>query len=278
MKMLKEVSGRIFVLFILIIHSRYGHTSQCDTTTGLSLPLEEDSLPRILLLGETGVGKSSLANALLGRDPLSEKCSLFPVCHDMKSCTKEIQGETGLWLGEGSENFTVIDTPGFGDSEGEDERIVHEMTEFLKDDLKAAEVIVLVINGNQNRFDKGLQEMLKFYTTLFGERWWDHVIFAVTFWGYDALSVQLRENRGKREDWFMEEFQKNIEEALGLKKIFEFVFLHPIYDRKDDFEQKMWKEEASKLWTFSQKMKPMEFQDINDIIKVLWILKTTLAN
>ena len=74
------------------------------------------------MLGQQGVGKSSIANSLLGYDNLREvgkkrknRLELpFAVGHGLKSKTKMTSFSTGQFLGnQFSPNITVVDTPGF---------------------------------------------------------------------------------------------------------------------------------------------------------------------
>ena len=80
--------------------------------------------PRMVILGQTGTGKSTLANVLLGQEFDCKNCT-FPVCDGMNSCTKETKYATGKWLGREAE-FTVVDTPGFGDSDNNDNDLIDE--------------------------------------------------------------------------------------------------------------------------------------------------------
>ena len=95
---------------LLILASAYGQSPLTPLTPSKpstpSIPALPD--PRIVIVGGTGAGKSSLANALLGCDPSAEDgvCN-FQVCPDMDSCTKTTSYGVGQWLGTGPA-FTVI--------------------------------------------------------------------------------------------------------------------------------------------------------------------------
>lgn len=92
----------LFLLLILIIES----TSK-----------ELDNNHNIVLIGETGVGKSTIANVLLGFDHLSQSDNdCFKVSHkfQIKSQTKRSCMKKNRFLGkEEYPQVTVVDTPGF---------------------------------------------------------------------------------------------------------------------------------------------------------------------
>ena len=75
----------------------------------LSSLAEEYPDPRIVIVGPTGAGKSSIAEALLGCDPLASDACMFEVCHGLDSCTTETTAGIGNWLGdEFGAPFTVF--------------------------------------------------------------------------------------------------------------------------------------------------------------------------
>ena len=128
-----------------------------------------------------------MANALLGCDPMINDCT-FNVCGGLDTCTKNTSIGTGQWLGV-ADSFTVswdthyisdrksefifkiVDTPGFGDSDGSDNKLIQEMMEILDNELGSANVIVLVLDGSTPRFSSGLYDMMRQMSSIFGETW-----------------------------------------------------------------------------------------------------------
>ena len=100
--------------------------------------------PRIVILGATGVGKSSLANILMGRDKNYKGMGFEHGCfkvlglnNEGASVTKKTCEDQGHWLGNHSNPiFTVIDTPGFGNDLVEEEKTIEGLVNVLKDEIK----------------------------------------------------------------------------------------------------------------------------------------------
>ena len=115
--------------------------------------------PHLIIIGPVGVGKSSLANVLIGQPPDCDNCT-FTVCGD-DVCTKETKYAVGKWKGNADQEFTTVDTPGFGDSDGEDNMLINEMVDTLKNVVKTANGFLLVFKGTDERFNEGTTQMIR---------------------------------------------------------------------------------------------------------------------
>jgi putative ribosome biogenesis GTPase RsgA len=69
-------------------------------------------LPHIIVIGATGVGKSSLANVLIGEDPTCDNCT-FPVGSGAATCTTETSYAVKPWLGLGQVSVFICSIPVF---------------------------------------------------------------------------------------------------------------------------------------------------------------------
>ena len=130
---------------------------------GISLTVGEEnarSKPRILVVGPTRVGKSVLANAVLGNAP-AKNGTPFKVCHGFEACTKQVTVMEGIAAVENTD-LIVIDTPGFG--EDADMDAIASMAHVLKERVSSVDMIVLVFDGHSSKVDtKALAEMEAFF-------------------------------------------------------------------------------------------------------------------
>ena len=70
--------------------------------------------------------------------------------------------------------FTVVDTPGFGDSEGNEieNALITEMLNVLKSTIKGANALVLLLNGEQQRFDYAFQQTIRYHSVILCCSYW----------------------------------------------------------------------------------------------------------
>lgn len=94
--------------------------------------------PKVGIFGKTGVGKSSLANALFGIDV----CKIS----DVASCTRKPQ-EVLVSLA-GNNGLTLVDVPGVGESSNRDD----EYRELYKNLMPELDLILWVLKGDDRAF------------------------------------------------------------------------------------------------------------------------------
>ncbi|XP_013872686.1 GTPase IMAP family member 7-like [Austrofundulus limnaeus] len=94
---------------------------------------------RMVLLGKTGAGKSSLANTIFGEQ-------VFPVNHSINSETKECQAMT---TSVGARNLTVIDTPGFFDTDRPEEELKPEIVRCITECAPGPHAFLIVLKAEK---------------------------------------------------------------------------------------------------------------------------------
>ena len=180
------------------VETRHSHTHKRFKVTNEN----EYPSPRIIIIGETGAGKSSLANSLLGRDPQYDGAGFEGGCFkvgwgDGQVITTETCHDTGYWLNDTSKaNVTILDTPGFGDNMKSEEKTIQGLVNVLKTEIKFIHAFVITFNGKKPpRLTRELRVMLSIFEKMFGENFWEHAIMEFTRWSFHSYEVDQRRRR-----------------------------------------------------------------------------------
>jgi len=109
----------------------------------------------VIILGETGVGKSNLGNFLI-------KANDFKTSSSTNSETQHV------FYGE-SKEIIVIDSPGANDSSQNDDIEEEHLIEIVKAFKKAKylNTILILLNYQQPRLSKNLKIMIKLFSSIF---------------------------------------------------------------------------------------------------------------
>ncbi|XP_073331427.1 GTPase IMAP family member 7-like [Pagrus major] len=112
---------------------------------------------RIVILGKTGAGKSSLANTIFGEE-------LFEPDDTLNSGTEKCQSETRSLNGR---NINLIDTPGFFDTEKSEEALKEEIVRCITECAPGPHAFLIVLKVE--KFTKHEQEIINQIQQYFSE-------------------------------------------------------------------------------------------------------------
>ena len=150
--------------------------------------------PVIVVLGPTGVGKSTTANSLISGNGKRVNC--FSTGGGTSSKTKVTSWMVGRWQGVG-QCITIIDTPGTEDTGGkrQDYNNIKKLTTFLKEDLKQIDIFLVMFKEDNVRFVSSMQNALNIFTSIFGDTFWKNMATEFTYWSYGQDKMKNRYNK-----------------------------------------------------------------------------------
>jgi len=238
--------------------------------------------PVLTILGATGVGKSSVADVLLGESPECKDC-IFPICPGADSCTKTTGFATGPWLGNlTNPNFTVVDTPGFGDSDQQMDQLLKEMVAVLKYNVTTTNMFLVGFDGTNPRLTSGLQKMLGQLESLFGRVFWDNAAMLITKWPMDQHSQDMRKHTGRDEKWLTQNMNQALQKKTHLNRNLTSFFIDSWsqmpFNIGDKNQEDAFLRETGRLWNVSQTYDSFTFHTIEDVLNELNQCQDTLDN
>ena len=165
-----------------------------------------------LLLGKTGVGKSTLTKILSEDESIKIGDSLYS--ETKNSCCFKCQIDNFY--------YSLIDTPGYDDSDGDDSNNYLNIKHFLSSNNYKIKGIVLMFSFQDSRFGeshrKGLEKIISLIPL---DNFWDYIIIIFTKTFVDD-EIELEEERNRKLKYFQEIFDTLIYafyKAKNIKKV-----------------------------------------------------------
>ena len=163
----------------------------------------------VLVIGRTGVGKSSLINSLAGSDVAREGDSCKPETVVVESYKIKYSNPEG---GEKVE-LTLWDTPGLEDDDRDPEETLREIE--AKCNPTKVDLVFFCVPLNEHRIAKGDKSTAVAFTNKFGVDMWDNAVIAFTC----ANEIQPKPGSSESQHFVrkLDEWRTGVHEALLTK-------------------------------------------------------------
>ena len=138
-----------------------------------ALPLEKQQktrsgdIPVIVVIGETGVGKSTAINRMASSIP-QKRTVVMKEGGGAEAGTLKTEAQLLPWLGEERHPVIFVDMPGLNDPEGKDSAIIRDGCKFLSSaPFPGVHQIVLVVDGQNPRLSRSMREIIRVLRDVF---------------------------------------------------------------------------------------------------------------
>ncbi len=244
--------------------------------------IRENNRKKILLLGRTGAGKSSLGNVLAGHPFDSDT---FPVSASYKGCTHNVRFADEFLNGDMEKPISLIDTIGFEDPDhslddtDEKNGIISELVIRLRDYCDHINLFLLVISGDNPRMDKNLIEMIEIFEGMFGEEFWSQVVVVFTKLSMDERSQKKfkKTSGGKTYDEFAIDYHSGLQDRFPSAVDFKYLLLDACYDDSYVDEKEAFNSAMEKLCEMLDQAPPLSTREIQIVVTEKEELKNMLT-
>jgi len=239
----------------------------------------------ICLLGCTGVGKSSLANAMFRR----REQDIFPVGDGCEAATTMTQMRILPWRGNGP-LLRCIDSPGLDDTEDRDLEHNEAFAHVLKNQAKHVHAFLLLFKAEDKRMSASVRKMLGIFKRMFGDSFLNNVVIVFTHWSYTNVSCKQRELKNQTEDRVSALFNKALKKEMNYEGNFECVFidsfinattdavLQELYQGECPRIQQRFDEELAKIDSFMRKTQPFFCESVEAVVAKDAFKQRVIAN
>ena len=229
--------------------------------------VRDNERKKLLVIGKTGTGKSSLCNVLTGNLP---NAKAFPVSSKSTTCTQETTFADANFCGVPSKPLSIIDTIGFDDpTKDHDAKIIADLVLQLQQNCDYVNTFVMAVNGQNPRLDGSLLQMIKIFEKMFTSKFLDQVVVVFTRLHMDQSSIErrLEENEGSADDVLAKEYLAEIERLFGVETSrLNYLFLDSQYRRTDVNEVQAFFNHSERLYDHLMRMPGLPTSEITTVL------------